>query len=43
MTHEQAVHELLEAANHQYDPEVVEVLVGHVNGLRQASAYLAGS
>jgi HD-GYP domain-containing protein (c-di-GMP phosphodiesterase class II) len=43
MTHEQAVHELLEGANKQFDPEVVEVLVGHVNGLRQASAYLAGS
>ena len=43
MTHEQAIHELLEGANTQFDPEVVEVLVGHVNGLRQASAYLAGS
>jgi HD-GYP domain-containing protein (c-di-GMP phosphodiesterase class II) len=40
MTHEQAVHELLEGANTQFDPEVVEVLIGHVNGLRQASAYL---
>jgi diguanylate cyclase (GGDEF)-like protein len=43
LTHEQAIHELLEGANTQFDPEVVEVLVGHVNGLRQASAYLAGS
>jgi HD-GYP domain-containing protein (c-di-GMP phosphodiesterase class II) len=43
MTHEQAVHELLDGASAQFDPEVVEVLVGHVNGLRQASAYLAGS
>ena len=42
MTHEQAVHELLEGANTQFDPEVVEVLIGHVNGVRQASAYLAG-
>jgi diguanylate cyclase (GGDEF)-like protein len=43
MTHEAAIHELLEGANTQFDPEVVEVLVGHVNGLRQASAYLSGS
>ena len=43
LTHEDAVHELLEGANTQFDPEVVEVLIGHVNGLRQASAYLAGS
>ena len=40
LTHEQAIHELLEGANVQFDPEVVEVLVGHINGLRQASAYL---
>lgn len=40
LSHEQAIHELLEGANTQFDPEVVEVLVGHVNGLRQASAYL---
>jgi len=40
LTHEEAVHELLEGANTQFDPEVVEVIVGHVNGLRQASAYL---
>src|SRR3954463_12236617 len=40
MTHEQAIHELLEGAKTQFDPEVVEVLVGHANGLRQASAYL---
>src|SRR3954454_6399875 len=40
MSHEQAIHELLEGANTQFDPEVVEVIVGHVNGLRQASAYL---
>ena len=43
LTHEEAVHELLEGANTQWDPEVVEVLIGHVNGLRQASAYLTGS
>jgi diguanylate cyclase (GGDEF)-like protein len=41
LTHEQAVHELLEAAKTQFDPEIVEVLVGHVNGLRRASAYLS--
>jgi diguanylate cyclase (GGDEF)-like protein len=40
LTHEQAIHELLEGAKTQFDPEVVEVLVGHINGLRQASAYL---
>jgi HD-GYP domain-containing protein (c-di-GMP phosphodiesterase class II) len=40
LSHEQAIHELLEGANTQFDPDVVEVLVGHVNGLRQASAYL---
>jgi diguanylate cyclase (GGDEF)-like protein len=43
MTHEEAIHELLEGANTQFDPEVVEVLVGHVNGLRQASAYATGT
>jgi diguanylate cyclase (GGDEF)-like protein len=43
LTHEEAVHELLEGANTQFDPDVTEVLIGHVNGLRQASAYLAGS
>jgi diguanylate cyclase (GGDEF)-like protein len=43
LSHEDAVHELLEGSNKQFDPEVVEVLVGHVNGLRQASAYLSGS
>jgi HD-GYP domain-containing protein (c-di-GMP phosphodiesterase class II) len=40
MTHEQAIHELLEGAHTQFDPEIVEVLTSHVNGLRQASAYL---
>ncbi|HYZ29820.1 MAG TPA: diguanylate cyclase [Thermoleophilaceae bacterium] len=43
MSHEHAVHELLEGADTQFDPEVVEVLVSHINGLRQASAYLAES
>ena len=40
LTHEQAVHEMLEGAHTQFDPEVTEVLIGHVNGLRQAAAYL---
>src|SRR4051795_12932060 len=40
MTHEQAVHELLEGAKTQFDPEIVEILAGHVNGLRQASTYV---
>jgi HD-GYP domain-containing protein (c-di-GMP phosphodiesterase class II) len=40
LTHEQAVHELLSGAGTQFDPDVTEVLVGHVNGLRQAAAYL---
>jgi diguanylate cyclase (GGDEF)-like protein len=43
MSHERSIHELLEGAKTQFDPEVVEVLVSHVNGLRQASAYLAES
>ncbi|MFL5840169.1 MAG: HD domain-containing phosphohydrolase [Thermoleophilaceae bacterium] len=43
MSHEQAVHELLDGANTRFDPDIVEVLIGHVNGLRQASAYLAGA
>jgi diguanylate cyclase (GGDEF)-like protein len=43
MAHEQAVHELLEGSDSQFDPEIVEVLVGHVNGLRQASAYVVAS
>jgi HD-GYP domain-containing protein (c-di-GMP phosphodiesterase class II) len=42
LTHEEAVHELLDGASTQFDPEIVEVLIGHVNGLRQASAYLTG-
>jgi HD-GYP domain-containing protein (c-di-GMP phosphodiesterase class II) len=40
MAHEEAMHELLEGSNVQFDPEVVEVLVGHVNGLRQAAAFV---
>jgi HD-GYP domain-containing protein (c-di-GMP phosphodiesterase class II) len=43
MRHEDAVHELLAGANTQFDPDIVEVLIGHVNGLRQASAYMAGT
>jgi diguanylate cyclase (GGDEF)-like protein len=43
LAHERAVRELLDGANTQFDPEIVEVLIGHVNGLRQAAAYLAGS
>jgi diguanylate cyclase (GGDEF)-like protein len=42
LSHEEAVRQLLAGANAQFDPEVVEVLIGHVNGLRQASAYLVG-
>src|SRR3954454_2882067 len=40
LAHEQAVHELLEGSGSQFDPEIVEVIVGHVNGLRQAAAYV---
>lgn len=40
LSHEEAVHELLDGSGTQFDPEVIEVLVSHVNGLRQASAYL---
>ena len=43
LTHEAAVHEMLQGAHTQFDPEVTEVLIGHVNGLRQAAAYLAGT
>ncbi|MEA2495098.1 MAG: hypothetical protein QOJ29_3009 [Thermoleophilaceae bacterium] len=43
LSHEEAIHELLEGAHSQFDPDVVEVLIGHVNGLRQASAYLTGN
>jgi HD-GYP domain-containing protein (c-di-GMP phosphodiesterase class II) len=42
-SHESAVGELLDGASKQFDPDIVEVLIGHVNGLRQASAYLAGA
>ena len=41
LSHEEAVHELLEGAGTQFDPEIVEILVSHVNGLRQAAAYLS--
>ena len=40
LSHEEAVHELLEGSGSQFDPEIVEVLTGHVNGLRQAAAYM---
>jgi putative nucleotidyltransferase with HDIG domain len=43
LTHEQAVSELIDGASTQFDPDIAEVLIGHVNGLRQASAYLAGN
>jgi diguanylate cyclase (GGDEF)-like protein/putative nucleotidyltransferase with HDIG domain len=43
LTHEQAVSELIDGAGTQFDSDIVEVLIGHVNGLRQASAYLAGN
>jgi diguanylate cyclase (GGDEF)-like protein len=40
LTHEQAIHELLEGASLQFDPEIVEILVSHVNGLRQTATLL---
>jgi diguanylate cyclase (GGDEF)-like protein len=43
LAHDEAVRELIDGVNTQFDPDVVEVLIGHVNGLRQASAYLAGT
>jgi diguanylate cyclase (GGDEF)-like protein len=43
LTHEQAVHEMLEGAGSQFGPEMVEVVASHVNGLRQAVAYMPGS
>ena len=39
MEHERAVHELLAEAGSQFDDEVTEILIGHVNGLRQAGAW----
>jgi two-component system, cell cycle response regulator len=43
MTHEQAIHELITGAGNQFDPDIVEVLIGHLNGLRQAAAFIAES
>jgi HD-GYP domain-containing protein (c-di-GMP phosphodiesterase class II) len=43
LPHEQAIHELLDGAGTQFDPEVIEVLVSHLNGMRQAAAYLEQS
>jgi diguanylate cyclase (GGDEF)-like protein len=40
-THEEAVGELLNGAGAQWDPEIVEVLIGHLNSLRQTAAYLS--
>jgi diguanylate cyclase (GGDEF)-like protein len=40
LTHEDAAHELMAGAGHQFDPDVVEVLISHVNGVRQAAAYI---
>ena len=39
MSHERAVHELIAEAGSQFDDEVTEILIGHVNGLRQAGAW----
>ena len=39
MGHERAVHELIAEAGSQFDDEVTEILIGHVNGLRQAGAW----
>jgi HD-GYP domain-containing protein (c-di-GMP phosphodiesterase class II) len=41
LTHEQATRELLSEAGTQFDPEIVEVLTGHLNGLRQAAAKMS--
>jgi diguanylate cyclase (GGDEF)-like protein len=41
LTHEEAVHELVDSAGVEFDPDITEVLIGHVNGLRQAAAYLS--
>jgi diguanylate cyclase (GGDEF)-like protein len=43
LSHEHAIHELLDGAGTQFDPEVIEVLVSHLNGMRQAAAYLEQS
>lgn len=43
LTHEQAIHELIGGASSQFDPDVTEVLISHLNGLRQTAAYIADS
>jgi HD-GYP domain-containing protein (c-di-GMP phosphodiesterase class II) len=43
MTHEEAAHQLMAGAGQQFDHEVIEVLISHLNGLRQAAAYLPDS
>ena len=40
LTHDVARSMIVPESGAHFDPEVVEVLIGHVNGLRQASAYL---
>lgn len=39
MSHERAVHELIAQAGNQFDDEVTEIVIGYVNGLRQAGAW----
>jgi len=43
MEHERAVHELLAEAGSQFDDEVTEIVIGHVNGLRQSAAWQTAS
>ena len=43
MGHERAVHELIAEAGSQFDDEVTEILIGHVNGLRQSAAWETAS
>lgn len=40
LSHEQALSELMACAGSQFDPEIIEVLIGHLNALRQTAAYL---
>ena len=39
MGHERAVHELIAEAGSQFDDEVTEILIGHVNGMRQSAVW----
>jgi diguanylate cyclase (GGDEF)-like protein len=43
LTHEQGIAELLAGSGTQFDPEIVEVLIGHLHSLRQTATFLSTS